>query len=150
MALETPASITTEHHELHEALHKAMAAGNKTGQAARAVAAVMAPHFEKEEAYAMPPLGLLGPLSRGEAVPDQSVLGLTERLKAEIPVMLEEHRKIHTALAELGEAATAENHPDIARFAERLALHARNEEEVLYPAALLVGEFMKMKRSSWE
>jgi hypothetical protein len=30
-------------------------------------------------------------------------------------------------------------------FAEKLALHAQTEEEVLYPAAILVGEYLKLK-----
>jgi hypothetical protein len=32
-----------------------------------------------------------------------------------------------------------------ARFAEKLMLHAKTEEEVLYPAAILVGEYLKLK-----
>ena len=40
-------------------------------------------------------------------------------------------------------AAQAENRPEFARFAEKLILHARTEEEVLYPAAILVGEWLQ-------
>jgi hypothetical protein len=32
-------------------------------------------------------------------------------------------------------AAQAESRPEFVRFAEKLMLHARTEEEVLYPAA---------------
>jgi hypothetical protein len=32
----------------------------------------------------------------------------------------------------------------VARFAEKLRLHARTEEGVLYPAAILVGEYLKL------
>jgi hemerythrin superfamily protein len=35
--------------------------------------------------------------------------------------------------------------PDYTQFAEKLTLHAKNEEEILYPAALLVGEYIKLK-----
>jgi hypothetical protein len=38
-----------------------------------------------------------------------------------------------------------ESLPDHARFAEKLALHAKTEEDVLYPAAILVGEYLKLK-----
>jgi hypothetical protein len=31
-----------------------------------------------------------------------------------------------------------------AGFAEKLTLHAQTEEEVLYPAALLVGRYVKL------
>src|SRR3546814_17330964 len=69
--IATPDFIKVEHEELHKELAKAIAAGGKTGEAARAVEAALEPHFEREEIYAMPPLGLLGPLSRGEITPDR-------------------------------------------------------------------------------
>lgn len=151
MTLNIPSSIKAEHHELHEQLHKAISMGGRTGDAARSVAAVLAPHFEKEEEYAMPPLALLAPLARGEMTPDmESVAKLTDRLAAEFGTMLDEHRQIRAALENLAACAKSENHPDIVHFAERLALHATNEEEILYPAALLVGRYLEMKRSSWE
>jgi hypothetical protein len=34
---------------------------------------------------------------------------------------------------------------EIVHFAEKLKLHAKNEEEVLYPAAILVGEYLKLQ-----
>jgi hypothetical protein len=151
MSFIIPTSIKAEHDRLHQELHAAMAAGGQTGEAARRVAAVLAPHFEKEEAYAMPPLGLLAALANDEPMPHaEAVLGLTERLRSELPAMMAEHGEIRAALDALGAAACKENRPDIADFAERLSLHAIHEEEVLYPAALLVGRYLEMKRSSWE
>jgi hypothetical protein len=41
-----------------------MKEGGKVGEAAKAVANVLHPHFEKEEEYALPPLGLLSCLAR--------------------------------------------------------------------------------------
>jgi hypothetical protein len=38
--------------------------------------------------------------------------------------------------------------PEHARFAEKLMFHAQTEEEVLYPAAILVGEYLKVKLES--
>ena len=32
-------------------------------------------------------------------------------------------------------------------FAEKLRLHAQNEEEVLYPASILIGEYLRLKLS---
>ena len=141
-----PDFIKIEHEELHEELAKAIAAGGKTGDAAREVEAVLTPHFEKEEAYAMPPLGLLVPLSRGEIAPEmRSVLMMTDRLRADLPEMLKEHEGIHVALQRLAEAAKAENQLDAAAFAEHLAQHAEEEEQILYPAALLVGDYLRVK-----
>jgi hypothetical protein len=41
--------------------------------------------------------------------------------------------------------ATAERHPEVAEFAEKLMLHAQTEEEVSYPTAILIGEFIRLK-----
>lgn len=151
MTFAVPTSIATEHHHLHEELREALSAGGGVAEAALRVAEVLGPHFEKEEAYALPPLGLLAALARDEAPPQaEAVLGLTERLRAELPAMLNEHRRIKAALDDLAAAARSQNRLDVADFAERLTLHATHEEEVLYPAALLVGRYLEMKRSSWE
>jgi hypothetical protein len=34
---------------------------------------------------------------------------------------------------------------EVVVFAEKLKLHAKNEEEVFYPAAILVGEYLKLR-----
>ncbi|OGW13786.1 MAG: hypothetical protein A2035_00505 [Nitrospirae bacterium GWA2_42_11] len=75
----------------------------------------------------------------------EDVLHLTERLKAELSQMLAEHRAIIDSLLKLADVATRENKLEIAFFAKKLILHARTEEEVLYPASILVGEYLKIK-----
>jgi hypothetical protein len=42
-------------------------------------------------------------------------------------------------------AAQSEGQTQYARFAEKLVLHAKTEEEVLYPAAILIGNFLDRK-----
>ena len=92
------------------------------------------------------PLALLAPLADGRATAEmRSIITLTDRLKADMPRMLNEHKAIVEALDELERAAKTEGHMDISRFVEELTLHAQNEEQVLYPAAILVGEFLKLK-----
>ncbi len=70
---------------------------------------------------------------------------MTDRLKAELPKMLEEHKTIVGTLDKLVEAAHEENQPEAAEFAEKLKLHAETEEEVTYPTAILIGEYLKLK-----
>ena len=62
----------------------------------------------------------------------------------EIPIALKVEHEMR-ALEELGRAAAAERHPEVSRFVEKLKAHAQTEEQVLYPAAILVGEWLKMK-----
>jgi hypothetical protein len=127
-------------------LIEATRAGGKTGDAAIALALVLHPHFLKEEEYALPPLGLLPSLADGKTTREMSdVLCLVERLKADVPGMLKEHEEINLGAEKLSEAAKSENKENYAEFTEKLALHAKHEEEVLYPAAILVGEYLKTR-----
>ncbi len=143
---QIPRALETEHHELHAELAKAMQAGGQTGTAAEGVAKVLHPHFVKEEQFALPPLGLLPALAAGTVTPDMGkVTAMTDKLKADLPEMLAEHRAIVGALQALIAAAKAERKPEYIRFAEELQLHAETEEQVLYPAAILVGEYVKLR-----
>jgi hypothetical protein len=106
----------------------------------------MHPHFVKEDQFALPPLGLLVALARGETNAEMAaVLELTDRLEAELPQMLEEHRGIVEALSKLREAAARAGHDDIVTFAEALVEHAQTEEAVMYPAAILVGQVVRQR-----
>lgn len=64
---------------------------------------------------------------------------------AELPEMLEEHKAIVGKLRVLEELARKEDNLECVRFADELRLHAQNEEEVLHPASMLVGEYLKLK-----
>ncbi|HET7680205.1 MAG TPA: hypothetical protein VFK79_08755 [Xanthobacteraceae bacterium] len=55
MRFEIPPALKTEHEQLHSELVRATKAGGRTGEAAKAVAKLMHPHFVKEEEYALPP-----------------------------------------------------------------------------------------------
>jgi len=82
------------------------------------VADILHAHFLKEEEYALPPLGMLPVLAEGTVLPEmQEAIELTDRLKKAVI------------------------------FAEKLMLHAQTEEDVLYPASILIGEYLKLKLS---
>jgi hypothetical protein len=143
---KTPTALHTEHEELHKMLKHAMELPGKTGEAAKVVAKVLHPHFIKEEEYALPPLGLLPMLAEGKILPEMKpVIAMTDKLKSELPEMLAEHKQIEAALQELLKASKAENHPDATLFAEQLLEHAKMEEVVSYPTAILIGEYLKLK-----
>ena len=139
-----PSPLKAEHDELHAELVSATKVPGEVGEAASAVATLLHPHFVKEEEYALPPLGLLSALAAGAPVGDaRDVIAMTERLEADLPAMLAEHRGIVAALEKLVRVAeTAHDHVRV-HFAEKLMLHARTEEEVMYPAAILVGKWVK-------
>jgi hypothetical protein len=146
MAFSIPEPMQVEHERLHAALARLTKESGRTGEAAKAVARVLEPHFAKENAYALPPLSLLQPLSQGKYEPRMAeILKLTNKLDADMPTMLAEHKDIEAALKKLRDAATAEKNAAGVEFAEHLAAHAREEEEFTYPTALLIGRYVKFK-----
>jgi len=148
MTLEIPEVLKEEHKELHAKVAEASRQPGEVGTAARIVAERLRPHFEKEEAFALPPLDLLGQLSRGEVTPDMAeVRDLTDQLEAELPEMLREHEEIADALAGLSEVARRNDRPEIAETVESILVHARTEEALAYPAALLVGRYVALRLS---
>lgn len=149
MKFPVPDSLTAEHAALHAELEQIIHAGGKTGQAAQAVAAVLQPHFVKEEKYALPPLALLGDLASGNVSPGMAaILPLTDELKRNLLEMLAEHQQILAALHHLSAVAKAEHKPDAERFAHELIHHAQTEEQITYPAAILVGEYVRLRLSA--
>ena len=145
VTMQTPQSIATEHRELHETLERAAGEPGELGAAARNLEAALAPHFRREEQIATPPLSLLPKLAQGEATADmRSVLPMTDALEQELPQMLREHEGIRKAAGAFGAAAEQAGRAEYVRFAENLAAHARQEEEILYPAAILVGRYVKL------
>ena len=148
MKFTIPLPLQREHEALHGRLRQATQAGGEVGEAARTLARLMHPHFVKEDQIALPPLGLLVDLARGGASAEMAdVLKLTDRLEAELPQMLEEHRGIVAALDKLRERAEHAGRADIVEFARALTEHARTEEEVMYPAAVLVGQMVRQRLS---
>jgi hypothetical protein len=146
MKFAIPRPLKAEHEALHNMLRKATKEQGELGDAAKAVAKLMHPHFVKEEEYALPPLGLLQDLAQGKVTPDmKEVLELTDKLKADLHQMLEEHQAIVAALEKLSAAARKGDKMEYAAFADALILHAQTEEEVSYPTAILIGEYVREK-----
>ena len=145
-ATEIPDSVRAENHAIHSQLEEAMKSPGQVGIAARALGTVLHPHFVREEEIALPPLGALAPLASGTVPADtSSLLAMTDALQRELPQMLAEHVRIRAAVGALRTAARAEHATKYEHLAEQLALHAQTEEEVLYPAAVLVGELIRVR-----
>lgn len=144
---QVPSSVEAEHQELHAQLAKVTQSGGKTAAAAKEIEKLLQPHFVKEEQFALPPLAVLADLANGKMpAATEEVIRMSERLKRELPTMLAEHKEIVGALQRLQAAAQQEHKPDAVAFAEKLKAHAVQEEEILYPAAILVGDYLKAKQ----
>jgi hypothetical protein len=146
--INIPRSVQVEHATIHAALVDATHAAGAVGEAAKELARILHPHFVREEEIALPPLGLLARLADDRHIPDQELsaaLAMTDALKRELRQMLDEHIKIRAAVERLRLAALVAHDETSERLATDLALHAQTEEEVLYPAAILVGELIRSR-----
>ncbi len=147
MEQKSPQMIDLEHEELHEELARTMKVEGKTGETARRVMKILQAHMTREDELVRPILALLAPLSAGELPADPpAYIKKVEALRAEMPRMLKEHQLAVDALKDFMRAAAEEQRPPgYAQLAKKLIAHAQTEEDVLYPAALLVGDYLKAK-----
>jgi hypothetical protein len=144
--MKTPVSMRLEHQKLHDDLSRASHEPGAIGEAGRLVARLLRSHARKEESFALPPLGLLGDLAKGRVEQYMApAIGHAGWLKTHLDDMLAEHRAIAAALERLIAAAREAERFEYVDFAEKLIIHARIEEEVMYPAAILVGEYLRLK-----
>ncbi|HEY2989444.1 MAG TPA: hemerythrin domain-containing protein [Candidatus Binatia bacterium] len=146
MAADIFRSLQAEHEEFLAGLAAVARGGGAVGAAAKAVAKLLDPHLVKEKAYALPPLEILSALVNGRfPVNTRKILGLTEKLRASVDEMLDEHKAILLAARKLARVAEQESKVEPARLAEKLIRHAKAEEEIFYPVVILIGEYLKLK-----
>jgi hypothetical protein len=145
MLLSIPAVLKIEHDELYQNVRLITNEPGETGQIAGELASFINDHFGKEENLALPPLSVLLPLTNQAITEDmRGIIAVTDEFKKEYPGMLEEHKKIMGAAKRMVVAARQEKNYEAAHFVEKLIMHAQIEEQILYPAALLVGEHLKL------
>lgn len=141
-----PSTIKIEHEFLLGQVNAITLFQDSTGLVATEVEELMQHHFAEEEDFVLPPLGLL-PLLASGTIPEQSkeVIQLTEKLKSQLAHMTLEHQMINALMVQLKKVAIQENHQEVIDFEKALHKHAITEEEVYFPAAILVGEYLKLK-----
>jgi hypothetical protein len=143
--LKMPDSLRARHAAFHAEFIKATQEVGKVGDAARAIEKLGTTHFAKAK-NAFPPLGLLPRLAEGKVTSEMGeAVKVAEKLRANLPQIHGEHRELLAGLKKLGEAAKEEGKTDYVRFAESLTLHIQEEEEVLYPTVLLIGDYVKRR-----
>jgi hypothetical protein len=142
--VKIPIAMALEHEAIHERLAAAIAAGGRTGAAARNVEAQLAPHFAEENRFALPPLGVLPQLAReGSSEQMRPAIAMARYVEENLDRFIEEHRGITRALDELEAAAKAEGNSEALHFAEALREHAQAEEVLFYPMTILIGRYLQ-------
>jgi hypothetical protein len=140
-----PFSLLEEHAEIVMSLRSAVVAGGALAPAARQVLEIVEPHMRHEQELALAPLRLLPRLAEGEVTADMTpLIAVTDRLRAEMPALRKEHVALRRALEGLWETAWREGKPEYAFVAQRINRHITVDEEVHFPAALLVGDYLRL------
>jgi hypothetical protein len=143
---EVPSSLKQVHESLLGKIHEVTLFQDSAGRAAVKLEELMRYHFKEEEEYVLPPLGLLPLLASGQ-LPEQSshVILLTEKFRSQSAKIYAEHQMIKALMDEMMQADGNKSHPEIMEFENELLKHATAEEEVFFPASLLVGDYLKLK-----
>ena len=141
MPLSAPLSLEKEHEEIWQLLLRLQHLSGKTGSIAERLAKGLKTHIDNEESLALPLLGILRDIADGKlksGVAKRASL-LSSRFEKEYPGMLHGHRELRKFLERLKKVGAEEGHLTAVRFAEALEAHSKQEEEVLYPAAIVAG-----------
>jgi iron-sulfur cluster repair protein YtfE (RIC family) len=148
MKLEIPEVLRREHRQLDLQLQSATVLSTPLGLAARNLATILHSHLLREEQFALPLLGVLPHLADGKVGTEMGiVVPIAERLRRELPSLRQEHVAIVDALEAFAEAARAEDRAEYVQLAHALIEHVRTEEAILYPAALMAGEYVRLYQS---
>jgi len=96
----------------------------------------------------IPVLGVLQPYVNGTLTEEakNQAIQISQQFKQEYPTMLEEHKQIVAALDNLENIAMQENRQDVISFIADLKNHAMNEEQITYPATIVIGELLEIKK----
>lgn len=149
--LTFPSSLKAEHDSLSQMLYNAEQLAGETGKAAKQLAQLLQHNSKEEETYIWPLLKLLPLLAVGKYTRDMDfAIALSEKLKDKLKDLLDEHQRIVTALRVFRQTALEAHHPVIAHFADKLLLHEKMQEEVVYPAAILTGEYLRLRETNKE
>lgn len=137
------------HDEARADLVRAMMEGGPIARAAKRVAQLCLPHFEREEKSVFPVLALLPDLTHGILRPEMmDVMPLVSDFRARHAALNEHHQSILSAIEALLQIAHREKNSQFAEFAFNLRVHERIEDEVIYPTVILIGDYLREKFAS--
>jgi hypothetical protein len=147
--LNVPDALRRGHDEARTELVRAAMQGGRIAKAAKRVAQLCLPHFEHEEKSVFPVLALLPYLAPENLRPEMmDVMPLISDFRAKHDALNDHHQSILAEIEELLQAAHKEKNREFAELAYNLRIHERVEDEVIYPAVVLIGGYLQEKLAS--
>jgi hypothetical protein len=139
-----PKTLRLDHDEIRLELARASMQAGRVGHAAQRLEEVCLPHFEKEEKTVYPAFSLLHDVALSGVRSDMAaVLPLVFHCTAWHDAFLTLHETIISAAEELRLALHEEQGDAFVHLIENLLSHEKIEEEVMYPAVIWMGHFMR-------
>ena len=139
-----PEAVIDAHDELRAALAKASAEPGPVGVAAKRLAELCVPLFDREEEGVFRAFGLLDDLLTGRAQPDSAVaLPVLAELRSLSDIAHDRRRLIDDAIEDLLRQAGKANNGLPAKVAQALWHSEKVEDEVMYPAMLLIDQSLR-------
>ncbi len=143
-----PGVLLQEHDEIRTELKRAVLEHGPIGEAAKHVARLCLPHLDLEEKEVFPAFAILRQLVLDHWRPEmKQIAPMVFHFSQHSDDLIHQHQKIIAAIENLWEAAYEDGNGEIANFARHLASHERMEDEVLYPALILIGKYLQEKLS---
>ena len=147
--LTVPKALQRGHDEARAELVRASLEGGRIAKAGKRLAELCLPHFEHEEETVFPVLALLPYLEQGNLRPEMlDVMPRIYKFRAKHDAINDHHQLIVSAIENLLKAAQKEKNREVAEFAYNLRVHERIEDEVIYPAVVLIGKYLQEKLAS--
>ena len=140
-----PAPLEFDHEKIESKLAMAIKEEGAIGDVARQISEQLVDHLKKEEEFAFPPLGALDQVVLGKDIDPEPLIRTAEMLRARLPRMYAEHQEIVRLVDVMAEAAVAAGRHEYVELARELRIHTCLEEEILYPAAILLGDYLRLK-----
>jgi hypothetical protein len=143
--LLVPQSLTAEHETIIDELTRLAGQGGPVAVVAMKALPLFKAHFLKEATFVFPPLSLLKALTGGQVTSGdvRVAISMADLTKAAQADLMNEHIQITSLMIEM--QAAAKNDPATVKFATRVAAHSLDEMEVLFPATVVLGDYLRIK-----
>lgn len=147
-SLQVPQSIRHQHEVIISRLAVYAKEKGPVGAAAAKAVAFLKDHYAKEEAFVLPPLGLLSRIAKGEISADmEPAIAMADRTRAALSDYQRDHVQITSLMSELAEAGTNARNDELVRLATRVANQSLNDMEVVQPMVIIIGNYVRERLS---
>jgi hypothetical protein len=147
---QVPQSIRLQHEQIISRLeHLARRSDPESAAAAEKALTFLKQHYAREEAFVLPPLGLLPRIAKGDIAKDmEPAIAMADRTKAALAEFEQEHLQITSLMNELIAVGQSRRNDELVRLATRVAAQSLNDVEVTQPTAILIGDYLRQYFSS--